>query len=745
MTRRRRSARELIHSLVPFGLNATKPRHFREMGRILWENRGNLPYAWKVLSKGVCDGCALGTSGLSDWTVSGTHLCLVRLNLLKLNTMAPLEPERLADLARLSGLDSKGLRDLGRLPVPMRRRRGEPGFTPIDYGTLWREVGAHFRGLDPRRVGLYLTSRGLTNENYYAAQKVWRAFGSNNLDNAARLCHSPSTNALKQAIGAAATTCSYVDWYDADLIVFLGSNPANDQPVAVKYLYEARRRGARVLMVNAYREPGMERYWIPSNLDSALFGTHLTDRFFMVRVGGDLAFVNAAAKRLIERGAIAKDFVEQATEGYGELQRELASQPLERLLAEAGLSAAELEAFVDELAAADKVVLVWSMGITQHMHGSDTVRAIANLGLLKEAVGRDGAGLMPIRGHSGVQGGAEMGAYATAFPGGLGIDAEQAARFASLWGFPVPSEPGLDTTEVLAAARRGEIDGYYVVGGNFLETLPDAEGVRAALARVPVRVHSDIVVTSQMLVEPGEAVYLLPAATRYEQAGGGTETSTERRVIFSPELPRKDLPQVRAEWQHLLEFARSVLPPERYARVHFPDAAAIRADIERAVPAYRGIAALSKQGDQFQIGGRHLIQGRRFLTQSGKARFAPVRPPGLQGQLPDDPRFPFVLATRRGKQFNSMVQAPVDQLTGAARDHVLIHPADAERLGLVQDQPIELERGRGRFRGRAFLAPVTPGTLQGFWPEVNPLLPIDRIDPDGGVPDYNARVAIHPR
>jgi molybdopterin-dependent oxidoreductase alpha subunit len=615
----------------------------------------------------------------------------------------------------------------------------------VDYATLWQEVGHRWRQFRPERTALYLTSRGLTNENYYVAQKVWRALGSNNVDNAARLCHSPSTAALKETIGAAATTCSYLDFYDSDLIVFFGSNPANDQPVALKYLYEARRRGARVLMVNAYREPGMERYWIPSNADSALFGTRITDRFFMVKIGGDLAFLNASAKRLIERGAIEQEFIDQATEGFGQLQAELARQPLNKLLEEAGVSAEELEAFVAELAQAKRVILVWSMGVTQHQHGADTVRAIANLGLLKEAVGRDGAGLMPIRGHSGVQGGAEMGAYATAFPGGLPIQAENARHFGKLWGFDVPAEPGLDTTEALTAAREGRIDGYYVVGGNFLETLPDEAGVRQALGRVPLRVHSDIVVTSQMLVEPADTVYLLPAATRYEQAGGGTETSTERRVIFSPELPRRDLPLVRAEWQHLLALARAVLPAEAYQRVHFEDAAAIRADIESAVPSYQGIAALRRQGDQFQIAGRHLINNRRFPTASGKAKFVAVVPPGLRPGASSDGRFPFVLATRRGKQFNSMVQKPVDQLTGAHRDHVLMHPSDAERLGLAQDQAIELESQRGRFQGRVFLAEVTPGTLQGFWPEVNPLLPIDRVDPDGGVPDYNARVLVRAR
>jgi molybdopterin-dependent oxidoreductase alpha subunit len=709
------------------------------MLRIAWDNRRALPFAWKVLNEGVCDGCALGTSGLRDWTMSGKHLCLVRLNLLTLNTMGPLDAARLADVAALKQLTSKQLRELGRVPFPLRRRRGERGFSRVSYAELWRDVGARWREFDPRRVGMFVTSRGITNEVYYTAQKVLRYLGSNQVDNSARLCHSPSTAGLKSAIGEAATTCSYTDWYESDLIVFLGSNPANDQPVAMKYLEQARRRGARVLMVNAYREPGMERYWVPSSIGSALFGTQITDRTFLVKVGGDLAFLNAAARRLIERGAIAHDYIAHAVVGYEPLREELARQPLERLLELAGTTRAELESFVDEIAAAERGVLVWSMGITQHMHGADTVRAIANLGLLREWVGRDGCGLMPIRGHSGVQGGAEMGAYSSVFPGGVPIDSASAAHFEQLWGFAPPAWKGDSTVEQLEAALRGELDGFYCIGGNFLETMPEPERIASALGRIGLRIHSDIVVTTQMLVEPADVVYLLPTRTRYEQEDGGTETSTERRVIYSPQLADERIGETRSEWRLLLEFAEAVRPGAR-AALRLDGGAAIRADIERCVPDYLGIARLARQGDQFQWGGRHLCVERRYRTKDGKAHLQVVRPPDLDGVGPARPGF--LLATRRGKQFNSMVQRETDGLTGADRDHVFIHPDDARALGVAQDQPIVLRNSLGSFRGRVFLAPVARGTLQGHWPEVNGLIAHGRLDPEGGVPDYNATVLV---
>ncbi|MCE9596017.1 MAG: FdhF/YdeP family oxidoreductase [Planctomycetes bacterium] len=736
MTRRGRGFFERVHGLVPFGLFEEKPRHFREMLRIVWENRDSLGYAWRILNEGVCDGCALGTSGLRDWTVDGTHLCLVRLNLLRLNTMGAMEANALDDVARLRAKSSRELRELGRLAYPMRRRRGESGFTRVSFDEVWRDVGARWRGFDPARTAMFVTSRGITNEVYYTAQKVMRFLGSNHVDNSARLCHSPSTTGLKSTIGVAATTCSYRDWYEADVIVFLGSNPANDQPVAMKYLFEAKRRGARILAINAYREPGLERYWVPSTPESAVFGTNLADRFFLVKVGGDLAFLNAVAKVALANGWGKRDFVEQATVGFDAWKRELDAQSLDELCTLCGLPLEEIEACARALAEADRGVLVWSMGITQHAHGAETVKAIANLGLLFEYVGRPGTGLMPIRGHSGVQGGAEMGAYSTAFPGGVSIDAESAKHFGELWGFDVPSRPGMTTVDYLEASHRGELDALYAIGGNFLETMPEPERIAAGLAKIPLRIHSDIVVTNQMLVEPADVVYLLPARTRYEQKDGGTETSTERRVIFSPRVAGHDLRETRSEWEMLLEFAEAVKPGAR-AKLGLDGGAAIRADIARAVPIYRGIETLAKRGDQFQWGGPMLCTERRFPTADGKAHFQPVRPPLRRTRAGR-----FLLATRRGKQFNSMVQRDHDALTGADRDHVFISRADAARLAIAPNARIRLRNELGTFEGRAFFAPVADGTLQGHWPEVNGLIAHGVVDAGGGVPDYNAEVEL---
>ncbi|RCG27861.1 formate dehydrogenase [Sphaerisporangium album] len=723
-------------SWKPFGIGERKPNNYLELWKAFRSVKGNRRYAWRVLTQGTCDGCALGTRGMRDWTMDEIHLCNIRLRLLKLNTMPALDASLLADVAPLTGMRSAALRDLGRLPYPMLRRRGEPGFTRVSWVDALELAASQVRG---HRLGVYLTSRGMPNENYFAAQKAVRALGTNSIDNAARICHSPSTVALKQTIGAAATTCSYTDWIGSDLIVFIGSNPSNNQPVAMKYLYHAKKAGTRVAMVNAYREPGMERYWVPSNAESALFGTKITDHFFGVNVGGDIGFLNGVLKHLIENDWLDKAFIDEHTAGFEEARAAVAAQSWEELEALSGATREQMHELASLLGQAKSAVLVWSMGITQHTYGEDNVRSIVNLALARGFVGRDNCGLMPIRGHSGVQGGAEMGAYATGLPGGLPVTPENAAMFSEKWGFEVPATPGLTATDMIDAAHARELDVLISSGGNFLEVLPDPAYCREALSRLPLRVHVDIVLSSQMLVESEGDVLLLPAQTRYEMEGGVTETSTERRVIFSPEVAGPRVGEAWPEWKIFTELAARARP-ELADRVRYPEGTAeIRRDIEAAVPFYAGIAGLAKFGDNVQYGGRHLCPGGRFPTSDGLGHFCAVPVPPLER-----PEGAFMVATRRGKQFNSMVHERRDGFNGATREAVLMSPYDADRLGLADGAEVELTGAAGRFTGRVLRAPLTPGNLQIHWPEGNVLLDAHRRSPDARIPDYNATVTLRP-
>ena len=732
----RRWQPSLWASRKPFGLGEQRPNNYLEIWNAIRENRGDLRYAWRILRHGVCDGCALGTTGLHDWTLDEIHLCNVRLRLLRLNTMPALDAGVLEDVSRLEGRRGGDLRALGRLPYPMVRRKDDPGFRRVSWDEALDLVAESIRATTPDRLGFYMTSRGQPNENYYAVQKAVRALGTNSIDNAARVCHAPSTFGLKEALGVAATTCSYRDWIGSDLVVFIGSNVASNQPVSMKYLFHAKKEGTKVAVVNTFREPGMERYWVPSNVESALFGTRIADRFFLVNVGGDIAFLNGVLKHMGANGWVDRAFVDAHTTGFAELVAALDGQPWEELERLSGASRDEMLGLARMLGEAETAVLVWSMGVTQHESGEDNVRAIVNLALAKGFVGRERCGLMPIRGHSGVQGGAEMGAYATAFPGGRPVTEEAAGELSRLWGFEVPSERGLTAPEMVDAGHDGRLDVLFAAGGNFLEVLPDPAYVEEALRRIPLRVHMDLVVSTQMLVPPGETVVLLPAQTRYEMRGGVTETSTERRIIFSPEIPGPRIGEARPEWEVFLDLARRARP-ELAGRLAFDGMEAIREEIARVVPMYDGIQALRKAGDHVQYGGRHLCWGWKFPTPDGKARFSVVEPPRV-----DLPEGTFLLATRRGKQFNSMVHGAADPITGAAREAVLMSAEDARRLGLAHDDPVVLRNELGELRGRVCVAPMRPGNLEVHWPEGEVLIDRRRRSPQAGIPDYNAVVLV---
>ncbi len=723
-------------SLKPFGIGEQRPNNYAELGRALVDNRRELGFAWRILSQGVCDGCALGTTGMRDWTLDGVHLCNIRLRLLKLNTMPALDTALLEDVSRLDSMSSAELRDLGRLPYPMMRRRGEAGFRRVSWDEALDLTAERIRASDAGRLGFYLTSRGMPNEAYYCAQKAVRAMGTNSIDNAARVCHSPSTVALKTTIGAGATTCSYSDWLEADAIVFIGSNVANNQPVATKYLHYAKKNGARIVAINPYREPGMERYWIPSIVESALFGTKLVDRFHLINVGGDVAFLNGVLKHMIETDRIDRDFVEEHTLGLDALKEALDGQSWVDLERQSGVARSEMAELGDLLGAADRAVFVWSMGVTQHECGVENVRAIVNLALTKGFVGRTGCGLMPIRGHSGVQGGAEMGAYATAFPGGLAITEENAAKLGAQWGFDVPALPGMTAPEMIDVAHDDALDVLFSVGGNFVEVLPDPKYVEAALGNIPLRVHMDLVVTHQMFLEPRDAVVLLPAATRYETPGGVTQTSTERRVMFSPEIPGRRVGEARPEWEVFLDLARRAMP-ELSDALTFADTAAVRREIAEIVPFYRGIENLEKAGDQFQYGGEHLCKDWSFDTPDGKAHFFAITP---RATALDEGEF--IVTTRRGKQFNSMIQEKRDAITGALRDAVFMNAEDAARLELREGEAIVLRSDAGTYDGHVYIAPVKRGNLQVHWPEANVLLDRTKRAAGAGIPDYNAVVRI---
>lgn len=734
-------------SKVPFGLGKIKPKHIRDTMKVMWENRDNLPYAYRILTQGVCDGCALGVSGLYDQTLTGPHLCTTRLNVLRLNTMQGIRPEVLhSDINELRKMDSTQLRGLGRIPYPLVRSKGASSFRRATWKEALDRIADKIRGIDPKQLAFYLTARGITNESYYAAAKAARYIGTNNIDNASRICHSPSKTALKRSLGIGASSCNYKDWIGTDILVFWGSVAANNQPVSTKYMYAAKRKGTKIIVINPYREPAMEGYWIPSIPESALFGTKLADDFYQVNIGGDIALMNGIMKAWFEMeekeygSAIDHSFVREHVNGYEQLKVHIEQQDWKLLERSSGLTRERMSTFAVLLANARSGVFVWSMGLTQHRFGTDNISQVANLALLRGFIGREHCGVMPIRGHSGVQGSGEMGADPFSLPGGefYGKDIERIER---QWGFELPKWQG-DIVGVslenamLPDDHERKLKLFYTSGGNFLETMPDPDFVRSCLENVDIRVHQDIVLNTSTLADAREQVWVLPAMTRYEQPGGGTSTSTERMVYFSPEIKGPRIEEARAEWAIYSDLAARV-KPENSQCIEFKDAAHIRKEIAETSRHYEGIQHQANQGDVFQWGGAWLCEGGICPTDDGKGRLIAIELPELR-----KPEGLFYATTRRGKQFNSMVYSETDPFNGAGRYDVLINRDEAENLAIGDGDAIVAYNRYGIFHGRAKLEDIAPGNIELYWPEGNVLLPKGVYEPHAGIPEYNAAVVV---
>jgi molybdopterin-dependent oxidoreductase alpha subunit len=445
--------------------------------------------------------------------------------------------------------------------------------------------------------------------------------------------------------------------------------------------------------------------------------------------------MSGVLKALDELGGWDEDFVRERTSGAAELRARLKAQSFAELCQDAGVEEQDMRRLAQLYARTERAVFVYSMGLTQYEFGVDNVRMVVNLALARGMIGRPGTGVMPIRGHSGVQGSAECGADPEKLPGAVGLEPEHVLRFESAWQHRIPHDKGLRAAELLDRAGESGLDVLYLIGGNHLETMPDRRHARRALSHVKLRVHQDIVLNTSTLLEAEEAVLVLPAQTRYEQRSGGTSTSTERRIRFSPEIPGPRLAEAKPEWE-IPCLIGAALDPARKDLFGYRDTDEIRKEMAELMPLYRGIDTLHKEGDWVQWGGPQL-GGDGFPTPDGKAHFSSVPVPRV-----DVPLGQFLLTTRRGKQFNSMTYGPRDPLTaGQARDAILLDARDWTELGIREGERVRVTSQAGSIEATAGSGPCRRGHAQGFWPECNALLG-RKYDPASGEPDYNTAVRI---
>jgi molybdopterin-dependent oxidoreductase alpha subunit len=707
------------------------------MLRVAWQNRGRWRYALRILRHGVCDGCSLGPRGLRDDVIPGVHLCLTRLGLLRLNTMGAIPDQALSNIEDLRRLSNEALHRLGRVPAPLLRRPGDRGFTRLSWDEAQKLCADALRSSLGDRSAFFVSSRGLTNEAYYAIQKLARVAGTPHVDSCARLCHAASSTALKATIGWGAPTCSLSDMIGTDLLVIWGSDLANNQPVTTKYMHFAKARGTRIVVVNPFREPALDRYFVPSLAGSALYGTRITDDFFPVRPGGDIAFMYGVLKRLDEEDRFDDRFIAEHTQGFEDLRVRVRALDWAALEEESGLPRSEIERFAALYGGAKSAVLLYSMGLTQYTFGVDNVKMVVNLALARGHLGREKCGIIPIRGHSGVQGTSECGVDPEKLPGAVDLNDEHCARFESAWGHPIPRKKGLRAAHALDRSAEGGMDLLYLVGGNFLETMPDPDHARAGLEAPRFRIHQDIVLNTSTLVDAQEWVLVLPAQTRYES--GGTSTSTERRIRYSPSIDDPDgvqIPEARAEWQIPTLIGRALFP-DKPGLFPYASAAEVRKEMGVLMPLYAGIETLAAEGEFVQWGGARLGQDGFPNMPDRCARFSVVDRP--RTRIPEGQ---FLLATRRGKQFNSITYGKKDPLTGArSRSDVFFSAHDLEALGLHEGDRVVLTSEMGRMPAVARVGPCRRQHLQAFWPESNVLIS-RRYDPASGEPDYNALVRV---
>ncbi|MGZ3429260.1 MAG: molybdopterin oxidoreductase family protein, partial [Polyangia bacterium] len=389
---------------------------------------------------------------------------------------------------------------------------------------------------------------------------------------------------------------------------------------------------------------------------------------------------------------------------------------------------------------AKRAVLLYSMGLTQYAFGVDNVKMVVNLALSRGNLGREKTGIIPIRGHSGVQGTAECGVDPDKLPGGVDITDESCAKLEAAWGHPIPHKKGLKAAHALDASARGEIDLMYLVGGNFLDTMPDPDNARRGLGRPRVRIHQDIVLNTSTLVDAEEMLLVLPAQTRYES--GGTSTSTERRVRYSPAIEDPDgvnVAEARAEWLIPALIGRALAPGHKVL-FSWQSAADVRAEMGRTMPLYAGLEGLSQEGQWVQWGGARLGQNGFPNMPGGRALFSTVAIP-----TPALPAGKLMLTTRRGKQFNSITYGQKDPITASKRrDVVLFHADDLKELGIADGERVVVRSEVGVMEATARTGPCRRKHAQAFWPEANVLLP--RVyDPVSGEPDYNAVVSVTAR
>ncbi|HVX18434.1 MAG TPA: FdhF/YdeP family oxidoreductase [Acidimicrobiales bacterium] len=639
----------------------------------------------------------------------------------------------------------------GRLTHPMFRPAGSDRFEQVSWEHALALVVDELRRCASPDRAVFYTSGRTSNEAAFAYQLMVRRFGTNNLPDCSNMCHESSGVALGQAIGIGKGSVTLDDIEQADLLLIAGQNPGTNHPRMLTALEAAKERGAVIVAINPLPEAGLIRFKNPQRARGlAGRGTPLADQFLQIKVGADLALFQLVNRRLVElddgvaadHAVLDRAFIESSCDGFDALAAHLRGLDERALLAATGLGVGEVDALVDRIVASERMIICWAMGITQHRQGVATIREMANTALLRGAIGKPGAGLCPVRGHSNVQGDRTMGIFEK--PPAPLLDAI-AGRFA----FEPPRAHGLDTVGAIHALRRSEVDVFMSMGGNFASAAPDTRATLDALGRCRLGVSVSTKLNRTHL-HAGEASLILPCLGRTERdrTGGADQFVSVEDSMSMVHMSRGRVPpassELRSEVDIVCALASRLFGDDEIDwSARADDYDLIREDIAEVIP---GCVDYNRR---VRLPGGFVLphpprDSRTFPTASGKAHltcnhFSPVEVP--DGRL-------LLQTVRSHDQFNTTIYGLDDRYRGISngRRVVFAHRDDLATLGfsggdvvdVVSDAHDGIERRAARFRLVEY--PVAPGTCAAYFPEANELVPLGWVADESNTPASKAVV-----
>ncbi|WFB10096.1 FdhF/YdeP family oxidoreductase [Streptomyces sp. LX-29] len=630
------------------------------------------------------------------------------------------------DLATRSGY---WLGQQGRITHPMYLAAGAETYEAVTWERAFEIIAEELKTLDSPDEALFYTSGRTSNEAAFLLQLFAREFGTNNLPDCSNMCHESSGSALTETIGIGKGSVSLDDLHQADLIIIAGQNPGTNHPRMLSALEKAKAAGAKIISINPLPEAGLERFKNPQTPQGMLKGVALTDLFLQIRIGGDQALFRLLNKLVLETdGAVDEAFVREHTHGFEEFAEAARAADWEETLTATGLERAEIERALAMILASKRTIACWAMGLTQHKHAVATIREVVNLLLLRGDIGRPGAGVCPVRGHSNVQGDRTMGIFERPAPAFLDALEKE-------FGFAPPRHHGYDVVRSIEALRDGKAKVFFAMGGNFVGAAPDTEVTEAAMRRAALTVHVSTKLNRSHAVT-GHRALILPTLGRTDKdvQQSGKQFVTVEDSMGLVHASRGNLPpaspHLLSEPAIVARMARAVLgadsttPWEEFER----DYATIRDRIARVIPGFQDFNARVAHPDGFALPHAPRDE-RRFPTATGKANFT-----AAEVEYPHVPEGRLLLQTLRSHdQYNTTIYGLDDRYRGikGGRRVVLVHAEDARERGFTDGSYVDLisewtdgvERRAEGFRVVHY--PTARGCAAAYYPETNVLVPLD--------------------